>query len=116
MWEACIVEAKAVVLGLKMALQCGAKSICVESDCLQVVQMLNTNKWDGSYLGIVVREASSIASAFDVVSYNHVVREANEAAHAIAHLSPLDYSTRIWVGGYPSLIEDVISADFCLTN
>lgn len=49
-----------------------------------------------------IREALSIANSFESISFIHVFREANEAAHIVAHLHPLDYSTRIWVGGWLS--------------
>lgn len=60
------------------------------------------------------REINVIASSFDVISFCYVYSEANLAANVMAYLSPLEYSTRVWVGSYPSVIEDVIALVFLL--
>lgn len=54
MWAVDIVEAKAIVLGLKMALQSGARSIVVEIDNLKIINKLKAKEKDGSYLGIIL--------------------------------------------------------------
>lgn len=107
-------EAKAIILGLKMAIQCNASKVVVESDCLQVVSLIKARKHDGSYLGMLSREINVIANSFEVISFCHVFREAILAAHTMAHFSPLEYTTRVWVGCCPSMVEDVIASDFCL--
>lgn len=94
-WDVSVVEAKAIVLGLKMGIQCYARSIIVENDCLQVVNLINKKKWNGSYLVMINREIDKLASYFDVVRFVHVFREANVVAHIMAHLYPLDFSTRV---------------------
>lgn len=50
MWAVDIVEAKAIVLGLKMALKSGVRSIVVESDNLKIINKLKAKDKDGSYL------------------------------------------------------------------
>ena len=49
-----------------------------------------------------------------IIKFIHIFREANGAAHAMVHLSPLDYSTRVWVEGFSVEIDGVIASDFCL--
>ncbi|XP_021865721.2 uncharacterized protein [Spinacia oleracea] len=112
-WDANVTEAKSIILGLKMALQCNASKVVVECDYLQVVELINRRKFDGSYFGMLSREINAISSSFDVILFCHVYREANLAADVMAQLSPLEYSTRVWVGSCPSVVEDVIASDFC---
>lgn len=115
-WEVVVTEAKAIVLGLKLARQCNARLVVVESDNQQVINLVHGKKTDGAQLGMIVKEILSIISCFEHVKFTHNFREANVAAHTMAHLSPLDCSTRVWVGGCPSILEDVIASDFCLIN
>ncbi|KAL2927837.1 Arginine--tRNA ligase [Bienertia sinuspersici] len=109
--DAPIVEAKAIILGLRLALQCQRLNAIVESDCLHVVKLLN-GSLTGSYLGVIVREALVIANLFESVVFNYIPREANGAAHLMAHLEPISYTTRVLEGGCPSDLENVIAADF----
>ncbi|XP_056691679.1 uncharacterized protein [Spinacia oleracea] len=100
--EPSIVEAKAIVFGLQMAVQMYAKLIVLEGDCLKVISKCKNKELDGTYLGVMIREILALANNFEAVSFEYVVREANGVAHAIAHITPLDYSTRVWVGGWVS--------------
>lgn len=70
-WDVNVVEAKAMVLGLKMAIQCGINNIILESDCQQVTNLVNGKQKDASFLG-VVREIISIACFFYSVNFVHV--------------------------------------------
>lgn len=56
LWETNVTEGKAIVLGMKMATQCYAWDIIIESNCLQVVKMINENKCDESYADMVVKD------------------------------------------------------------
>ncbi|KAL2933316.1 hypothetical protein RDABS01_016435 [Bienertia sinuspersici] len=104
-----IVGAKAVLSGLQVALPCEPRRVVIESDCKQVVSMLKLRKCDESYLGIVDREVLSLVELFEFVDFVRVFREANGAAHAMAHLDPRDYCTRVWVGECPGVVDDIIA-------
>lgn len=115
-WEVDVIEAKAIALGLRLASQCYEREVEVECDNLRVVSLINGAQREGSQLGIIVREIRHLASNFSSIKFNHEFREANMAAHTMARLSPLDFTTRVWVGGCPSILDDVIASDFCLIN
>ncbi|KNA03763.1 hypothetical protein SOVF_206000, partial [Spinacia oleracea] len=113
-WSVEITEAKAIVLGLQVANQCHERNIIVECDNSLIIKKLKENKVDGSYLGVILREVKHLSSLFHSVVFSHVFREANEAAHTMAHLTPVNYSVRIWAGSVPNVVEDVIASDFCI--
>lgn len=110
--DASIVEAKACVLGLRLAVQAGYTHVTLESDCLKLIKMLQCSTNEGSYLGVFVRETLLVARSFESVNFVYVHRDANEVAHKMAHLNPIVYTTRVWDGGYPSELEDAIASDF----
>ncbi|XP_074318299.1 uncharacterized protein LOC141655100 [Silene latifolia] len=111
-WEVNITEAKAAFLGLQMARQMGIESVILESDSLVLVTLLKTRKVENSNLGNVVQGILRLSEEFGSCAFSFVKRNGNKAAHSMAHYSPLDYSTRIWVASCPELIADIVSADF----
>ncbi|KAL2894179.1 hypothetical protein RDABS01_010088 [Bienertia sinuspersici] len=108
-----IVEAKAVILGLKLALQAGENNIIMVSDCLHVINLINKNIVHRSYLGVFIKEALELSNSFESVSFVHVFREANRVAHTMAYIMPLDEFTRVWIGEYPMELDDVLAEDIC---
>ncbi|KAL2943019.1 hypothetical protein RDABS01_031367 [Bienertia sinuspersici] len=99
-FEVNIVEAKSLILGLHLASHSDVERVQVESDCKQVIDMINNNVIVRSYMEIFVKE---------------ILEEANNAAHVLAHIRPMSYSTRIWVEDYPVELDDVIATDICLS-
>lgn len=65
-------------------------------------------------LGIFVKEIQELAKSFESNCFVHVLMEANEAAHCIAHMIPIEYSTKVWMGSYPLELEGVIASEICL--
>lgn len=37
-------------------------------------------------------------------------------ARVISHLTAIDFSTNVWVGGGPSVLDDVLTTDYCWLN
>lgn len=58
----------------------------------------------------------NLSTCFDVISFSHVFRELNMVAHALAHLTPFEYSTRIWVRGCPGIVEDIVDDNVCFNE
>ncbi|KAL2899917.1 hypothetical protein RDABS01_024999 [Bienertia sinuspersici] len=114
-FEVNIIEAKSLILGLHLASHSGVERVQVESDCKQVISMINNNVIVGSYMAIFVKEILELAKQFQSVSFIYVYREANKAAHVLAHIRPMSYSTRIWVEDYPIELDDVIATNICLS-
>lgn len=117
--EVSVAKAKEMVLGLKLSIQCGARKVVVESDCFQVIKLVidrGDKRWSvlGNYWqGNSIRE---VANFIYSISFVHVYRQDNLAAHIMAYLNPLEFSTRVWIRGCPSIVQGVIAFDFCLIN
>lgn len=97
-----------------MAIQCSASHVALESDCLEVIMKIKAKQIEDSYLGFIIKDILCLVKNFDCISFHHISRDANGAAHEMPHLFPLEYSTRVGVDGCPNDVLDVIASDFCL--
>uniref|UniRef100_A0ACD5WXJ3 Uncharacterized protein n=1 Tax=Avena sativa TaxID=4498 RepID=A0ACD5WXJ3_AVESA len=69
---------------VSLATEEGFSKIEVVSDCLSLVQRINSQVQERSYVGVVVQDIRTIASAFAEFSVSHVRRHCNESAHILA--------------------------------
>jgi ribonuclease HI len=79
-----LAEALAVRRALSLADEEGFRKLQVVSDCLSVVQRINSSMVDRSHVGVVVRDIKDLANSFSSILFNHVHRESNGAAHILA--------------------------------
>ncbi|XP_074293841.1 uncharacterized protein LOC141621013 [Silene latifolia] len=110
-WDPDIAEAMAAGFGLRTALQMGLDNMVLESDCLALIIMLKSKSFPTNYFGRMGKVVSDLASNFSCIRFNFTRREGNYVAHELAHLLPIDYSTRYWVGTYPERIEPFVELD-----
>ncbi len=79
-------EYRAVIAGLQRAGALGARRVQVRADAKLVIQQLNgTYKVNSPALVSLHAEALRLADGFDDVSFEHVAREANHRADALAN-------------------------------
>ncbi|XP_074287740.1 uncharacterized protein LOC141612892 [Silene latifolia] len=104
-WNPEIAEAMAAAFGLKTAHQMGLDNVVLESDCLELITMLKAKFFPTNYFGRLGKVVSVLASEFACVSFNFIRRDGNSVAHELAHLLPIDYATRYWVGTIPERVE-----------
>jgi hypothetical protein len=78
----------AEVLALRRALSLAGSEdfnkLIVASDCLSLVQRVNSSEVDRSQVGVVVQDIKAIASGFFSVSFTHIYRQCNVAAYTLA--------------------------------
>ncbi|XP_021729133.1 uncharacterized protein LOC110696153 [Chenopodium quinoa] len=87
-WEVVIAEAKAVVFGLKLANEVGARRLVEESDCLTVIQSFREAAKGTSAFHMLLDDILELSSTFDDVIWSFVRREGNKIAHELAHFQP----------------------------
>jgi ribonuclease HI len=79
-----LAEALAVRRAISLAGDEGFGRLQVVSDCLSVIQRINSTMTDRSIVGVVVQDIKHLADSFEEVSFTHVRRHCNESAHILA--------------------------------
>ncbi|KAK1667273.1 hypothetical protein QYE76_055432 [Lolium multiflorum] len=81
-----LAEALALRRALSLAGDEGFGRIMVVSDCLSLIQRVNSSTMDRSSVGVVVQDIKALASHFEVSSFTHVYQ--SEDAAGVVVLSP----------------------------
>jgi ribonuclease HI len=79
-----IAEALAVRCALTLARDEGLDKIILASDCLSVVQRVNSSTRDRSLVGVVVEDIKAMAASMSSVTVRHISRLLNNLAHVLA--------------------------------
>jgi len=78
-------EAQACLFTLRTAHQYGFSHLCVEGDCLPLIQKLQNKTVDDNCVGLIVSDILSIIDQFEFIVFSFVKREGNAVAHVLAH-------------------------------
>lgn len=80
-----LAEAWSVLLGLKLASDLGVENLWLESDCLNLINLLNDNIVDCMHhYAPMINLCRSFLSRFKHHKITHVLREANQCADGLA--------------------------------
>jgi ribonuclease HI len=79
-----IAEALAVRCALTLARDEGLDKIILASDCLSVVQRVNSSTRDRSLVGVVVEDIKAMTASMSSVTVRHISRLLNNSAHDLA--------------------------------
>ena len=105
-------EAIAIREGLIFALSLNFKKLLVESDSLSIINKINKDSLDLSYLGLIIKEIQQLRSSFTSVSFSFIPKQANLVAHHLIKFSfslILDVSS--WIGCVSPPVEELVFAD-----
>jgi ribonuclease HI len=108
--DAPTVEARALRDGLILATQVGCNRIEVNSDCMEVIEIMNDG---GNFLGAaaaIYEDCILLCRSFTHVLFHHTPREANMAAHNLARYTTGDMST-VWHEDPPDFLVAVMAND-----
>jgi hypothetical protein len=84
-----LAEALGMRRAVSLATDEGFSKIQVVSDCLSLVQRINSQVQDRSFVGVVVQDIKTIATGFNEFSVYHVRHQCNESAHILARSAEL---------------------------
>jgi ribonuclease HI len=97
-------EATALWKGLNLAEQLGVHSLLIESDSMEVVQaVLNPSEYR-AVGAVVIDDCRKKMTEFGKATIMHCFREANVAAHELAHFSFRERIGEVWYDQPPGFL------------
>ncbi|KAH9721602.1 putative reverse transcriptase/RNA-dependent DNA polymerase [Citrus sinensis] len=103
-------EAAAMEWGLQVASSIGVTNGVVESDSLEVVELVNKKSSNMSEVFLVISEILEKQKTFHNFKAQHVLRTWNGIAHALAKLALQRNETVIWLDEFPTDIMFILSS------
>ena len=82
-----VAKASAVLRGLQLAFDASLLPIEIESDALEVVNLVNSECDISAEIGLVVSDIRDLLSQSGNVSISHVSRRVNVVAHSLARMA-----------------------------
>ena len=77
-------ELRALIDGLKLAIDLGILNLEIEIDSLVAVDLVNSMTTPNVFLSTIVTDCRSIMEIFELCSLKHIFREANGCADLLA--------------------------------
>ena len=110
-WEVDTTEAYAALFAMKLCWEAGIRKLELETDSKTTAEALNRRKVLNNYTSIFIHDAGKLAGLFDVISFSHVRRSANMAAHELARLALQSEGEKTWVRDFPPNITVITEGD-----
>ncbi|KAH9709496.1 putative reverse transcriptase/RNA-dependent DNA polymerase [Citrus sinensis] len=104
-----LAEAEAIHWGLQVANQISSSSLIVESDCKEVVELLNNTKGSRTEIHWILSDVRRESKDFKQVQFSFIPRTCNTYAHALAKFALRNSSTDVWVGTFPAEVQNVMN-------
>ncbi|KAL5819042.1 hypothetical protein ACOSQ4_022884 [Xanthoceras sorbifolium] len=106
-------EALAILLGLRLAIDMGWSTVCVESDAASVVKQLSSRVTSCSDIGLILDDILSLVVNFADLSFSSVGRSANRVAHGLAKIALSHQPVGVRLRSVPSSLALVVLDDSC---
>jgi ribonuclease HI len=105
-----LAEALACRRALNFARDEGFFKVALASDCLSLIQRIQSNEWDRLGVRVVVSDIKNLATSFIVCSFSHVKRQLNIPAHILARSCEHSVSM-VYRGVIPECIQESLCND-----
>jgi ribonuclease HI len=106
-----LAEALALRRAVELALEEGVCNAIFESDCLSLISRINSGLEDRSSVGIIAAGIKHLVKDFTSVSFRHVRRALNEAAHLLAKSCVNVNSSFIFHSSVPDFLRGTLCID-----
>lgn len=106
-----VLEGIAARICLQVAANFGFASVVMESDNLKLVKALQKQSREKTNFGAVVNDILILANNFNSISYSHVKRSANMAAHSLAKMSMSYPILKVWLDNALHDVMEIVNSD-----
>lgn len=100
-------EALAASRAVTLARELNLFKVIFEGDCLRIIKAINTKEACHTLFGHIIEEIRSLSSSLLSYSFQHIRREGNNLAQALARRAVVFVDTGVWVEELPTDLEDV---------
>ncbi|XP_040987840.1 uncharacterized protein LOC121235562 [Juglans microcarpa x Juglans regia] len=112
-------ESTALLRAMVICTELGYYQVCFEGDAKVVVDAVNSNNEDNSWLGQMTEDMQQMMKRNQAWSLKFVFRSANKAAHTAAQFAIRDVGEKVWFENGPvevcnSVLEEVVMLDVIL--
>ncbi|XVF03089.1 hypothetical protein REPUB_Repub04eG0230600 [Reevesia pubescens] len=104
-------EAIAAVKALFFAEEFGCRDIVLEGDALHIVNLLNHNEVDTSFIGNLILEGRMRLRRFGNHTVSHSRRETNLVAHLLAKAAIASKNDLYWIDEVPVFLQSAVDED-----
>ncbi|CAH9075012.1 unnamed protein product [Cuscuta epithymum] len=108
-------EALAVREALSWLKEAGWDHIDLETDSLQLIKSIQSGE-DESSFGVIVGDIRELSTSFNDITFAHVRRSANRAAHDMAKAADSMSGCHIWFSFHPDCISASLNHDYINTS
>ena len=106
-----LAEALATRKAVWFAMELSLFSVEFEGDFLRVISALNDLKRCNTLFGHVTDECKRVSASLRFYKFQHVRKEGNRLAHALARRAVLSTNMDVWVESLPGDLDDVFQSD-----
>ena len=87
-----------------MAKEVQLTSIIIETNCQEVVDLVNHKKWSKTEICWVISATQDMRGDFHKVTFQHTPRFTNELAHRLAKYALKSEKSSVWMDTFPNEI------------
>jgi ribonuclease HI len=114
--DAQMAEAYAFKEGLMLAQHIGGNRLIIQSDCMEIVEVMKKGASQQTQLLQYMMNASLFGGGFQEISIEHLNREANQVAHELARQAMIMKTNCIWDDDPPSFIVQLLANDVTILD
>ncbi|KAK9999726.1 hypothetical protein SO802_019329 [Lithocarpus litseifolius] len=104
-------EASAASRAVTFARELSLFKVIFKGDCLRIIKAINTKELCHTLFDHIIEEIWSLTPSLMTCNFQHVKREGNKLAHALARRAVVFADTDVWVEELLVDLDDVINLD-----